>query len=646
MCGIVGYSLDQGRVDLAPALTAIAHRGPDGNGVLYDEAAHVGLGHVRLAIIDLSETGAQPMASTDGRFVLVYNGEIYNFPDLRADLVKRGVTFRGHSDTEVILNLIALDGVASLDRLNGIFAFALLDRTSGELLIVRDGFGIKPLYYTSSDGRFFFASELKAFTALGLSLGAPDAEAIFGYLTYLWNPGPGTPATNFRKLGPGEAIRVKDGRILAHWIWRPQPALQPQPRSSKSVSSLAEDVRRHVREAVHRQMIADVPVGAFLSGGLDSSSIVAFARETNPNIECFSINAKSKHESSDAEDLPYAHLVAKHLNTKLHVVDVDARDMADDLEQMIFQLDEPLADPAPLNVWHISKLARAHGMKVLLSGAGGDDIFTGYRRHQALAMSGPLRALPKTVRQSLSNLGANLNQTAPSSRRVTKFLDGVALNGDDQLVRYLAWLSPAKVRDLFSIDVRARLGSIDPEEPLKAHLRNMPTDSHPIDRILALEQRFFLPEHNLTYTDKMSMAAGVEVRVPFLDAVLVDFVRTIPHTMKQHGAQGKWILKKAMEPLLPEAVIYRPKTGFGLPLRGWLRNELRAFMLDRLSEARIKRRGMFDTNSVHALIDANHTGKIDASYTLLSLLCIDIWLDRFGSQSSSAAPTQEVANPR
>ncbi|NOY00124.1 MAG: asparagine synthase (glutamine-hydrolyzing) [Verrucomicrobia bacterium] len=624
MCGILGYSSKTQRPDLKKALDAIKHRGPDGSGVFYDTEKGVGVAHVRLSIIDPSPAGNQPMVSDDGRLVLTYNGELYDFQDHQAHLQESGNSFHGNSDTEVLLRLIETEGIQVLERLNGIFAFAILDRSTGELTLARDAIGVKPLYYSISQSGFFFSSEIKGLSALGVGLGSIDEVALDRYLTSLWCPGTATPFKGVRKLGPGEAMTVHQGKILRRWQWYTLPAKKTTPRRVSSVSA-SKATEAHLRQAVHRQMVADVPVGAFLSGGLDSSAIVAFAREVNPGIRCFTIKPTGGDDEGETSDLPYAYRVAKHLNVPLDVVHIDSQTMANDLEKMVIQLDEPLADPAPLNVLYISQLARTKGIKVLLSGAGGDDLFTGYRRHWAVQTEKYWRWLPKNIRGLLERETQNLDHRRTMFRRVAKLFNGASLDGDDRIVNYFAWARRDDLRKLYSPAFKSAIGDAKATEPMLEFLSEMPKRATSLERMLALEQRFFLTDHNLTYTDKMSMAAGVEVRVPFLDLELVKFAATLPMHLKQHGSEGKWILKKAMEDYLPHDVIYRPKTGFGAPLRRWMRHELRELLGDLLSEESLKQRGFFNPSAVQQLISRNDSGKIDASYTLLSLLCIEIW---------------------
>jgi len=341
------------------------------------------------------------------------------------------------------------------------------------------------------------------------------------------------------------------------------------------------------------------------------------------------IDAAGGQEEGATDDLPYARRVAKHLSVPLEVVTIEAHQMADDLQRMVYQLDEPLADPAPLNVLYISQLARQQGMKVLLSGAGGDDLFTGYRRHRAVQAERFWSWLPAAARHGLDRTAASLDQRRAWARRLGKLFNGAGLAGDARLANYFAWLREGDLLGLYSDGFREQLDSQVAASPMLDFLKPLPAAVQPLDRMLALEQRFFLTDHNLNYTDKMSMAAGVEVRVPFLDMELVEFAQRIPLHLKQRGQVGKWILKKAMESYLPRDVIYRPKAGFGAPLRRWMRHDLRELLGDLLSTDSLNRRGLFNPRAVQGLIAANDSGKVDAGYTLFSLLCIEIWCRRF-----------------
>ncbi len=624
MCGIIGYSGTFDRTALLEGDRRQRHRGPDDEGNWFDHDAGIGLAHRRLAIQDLSAAGAQPMSIEDEAIVIVFNGEIYNFRELRSSLEACGHRFRGHSDTEVLLHLYLAYGEEMLSRLNGIFAFALWDRRNMSLLVARDALGVKPLYYAQTSDGFAFASEIKALLPLVPDARALDVAALHRYLSFLWCPGDGTPLRDVRKLAPGAAMVIRDGKIAKRWTWYQLPPFRGV-RADLTEGEAIVGTEAALRAAVRRQLVADVPVGAFLSGGLDSSAVVAFARESVPDIRCFTIETTGGAEDGITDDLPFARRVAKHLGVSLDVVTIAADDMVSDLETMVAQLDEPIADPAPLNVLYISRLARRHGMKVLLSGAGGDDLFTGYRRHLALAYERYWRWLPHALRAGLEGATAGLDRRRPLSRRVAKLLSGAGLEGDARLTNYFLWSSDAQLRELYTPEFRAELGSTSAVAPMRDFLAPLPESVSELDRMLLLEQRFFLADHNLMYTDKMSMAAGVEVRVPFLDLDLVDYAARIPTGLKQRGRVGKWVLKKAMEPHLPHDVIYRPKSGFGAPLRRWMRGGLRPLLRDLLSTESLRARGLFEPGSVQRLIEKNESGEQDAAYTLLSLLTIEIW---------------------
>lgn len=628
MCGIVGSSgLRISAEYAARARAAIAHRGPDSGGQYCDEQTSTWLAHSRLAILDLSSTGNQPMSGAQGRVTIVFNGEIYNFRELRHTLEAEGVCFHGHSDTEVLLALYLRDGAAMLGRLNGIFALAICDRASGELLIARDALGVKPLYYYEWPAGFVFASEIKALFAL-VPTAQLDEQALQRYLTYLWCPGEGTPLRGVKKVLPGEALAVRAGRIVRRWNWYTLPAfrgIRPDLDETRAVGGVVEGLRT----AVHRQMVADVPVGAFLSGGLDSSAVVAFARERAPDLRCFTIDIPGGRDASEIDDLPYARRVATHLGVTLDVVTVTPADMARDVERMVRSLDEPLGDPAPLNVLYISQLARRNGIKVLLSGAGGDDLFSGYRRHVALRYEALWSWMPRAARRLLGRAGSVLDQRTGIGRRLARVFAHAGEDDDGRLLGYFTWASDAQLHALYTPAFAAALGSARADAPMREFLAAIPPGASRLERMLALEQRFFLADHNLIYTDKMSMAAGVEVRVPFLDLELVDLAARIPERFKQRGREGKWVLKRAMESQLPREVIYRPKTGFGAPLRRWLDHELRELVGDTLSGASLRRRGLFDSVAVQRLIEDTAAGRRDGAYTIFSLLCIELWCRSF-----------------
>ncbi len=643
MCGITGFSIaenssqfrDQGKLlslSLQESLDLLSHRGPDDQGIFITDDNLVGLGHRRLSIIDLSTNGQQPMESRCKNIVITYNGEIYNYKEIKKKLVKKGYSFFSKTDTEVLLALYLEMGEEMLTELNGIFSFAIWDNRDETLFIARDHLGIKPLYYFCNDNYFIFSSEIKSLLPYFQEKMLPDFQNILKYLSFIWSPGRGTPYKDVLKLEPGNCLKVKDGAILSKNEWYKLPV--PRKEWSVQKSFLINELTSEIRSAVHGQMISDVPLGSFLSGGLDSSSVVAFAKEINSDIQCFTIDSGVSTEGM-ADDLPYAMKVADHLKVPLEIIKVKSEDLSQELEDMIIQLDEPLADPAPLNVSYICKRARELGIKVLLSGAGGDDIFTGYRRHQAIKIQALLDVLPKSLLMKFEHYSKYLNSNIPFNRRFRKFFDGSSLDNNERIINYFRWNNAQNLLPLLTANFRKEIDISSLDEEFEHELAKFPNVESNIDKMLILEQKFFLPDHNLTYTDKMSMKEGIEVRVPLLDINLVHYVSKIPNSHKQTFRSGKHIFKKSMEPFLPRDVIYRPKTGFGAPLRGWIKNELRDLLEELLNENSIKRRGWFDAKEVRNLIERNNKGEIDASYLILSLMSIEIWSRHFLDKNSS-----------
>jgi asparagine synthase (glutamine-hydrolysing) len=639
MCGIAGFSGDFDEVLLERMNAAIAHRGPDDSGTQVFPEHRVGLAHRRLSIIDLSPRGRQPMTDTTGRVTIVYNGEIYNYRELRRELLEDGYSFRSDCDTEVLLNLYLRDGDKAMDRLNGIYAFALYDAQDGSLLIVRDGVGVKPLYYAETSRGLLFASELKALLQEPSVSRQIDHETVWNHLLFLWSPSPLTMLEQVRKLEPGHALVVREGRVARKWCFYELPI--EQEFLDWPTEDVVVQVRKQLTRAVERQLVSDVPVGAFLSGGLDSSSVVALAQRAmgNTRLQCFTIGFKDESARLEgmAEDLPFAQRVARHLDVDLHTIYVGP-DMQRELQNVIFQLDEPQADLAPINALFISRLAREHGIKVLLSGAGGDDVFSGYRRHYALAQEPLWSWLPESVRHGISAGAARLRPTSELRRRLAKAFRYADREGDERLLTYFFWIDPSNVESVLAEDMKDTFRR-SPAGRVLGTLQGLPADVPPLNRMLYLECKYFLTDHNLNYVDKVSMASGVEVRVPLLDPDLMRLAARLPLRYKQRGRLGKWVLRRAMTPYLPREVLYRGKTGFGAPLRSWLRGDLRALVDDVLDEDSIERRGLFDPAGVRRMIELDRARHFDGSYTIFSMMCIELWCRMFVDQSTPSLTT-------
>jgi len=654
MCGIAGFQGDFSATLLQGMTESLAHRGPDGKGTALlqaDGQPPTGFGHRRLAIIDLSEAGLQPMTVSQDApggmqtgLTLIFNGEIYNYRELRAELTAAGHVFRTATDSEVLLHLYERDGLGMLTRLNGIFAFALHDArplgrpagvACGSLFLARDQLGVKPLYYAQMTRGFLFASEIKALLRERALSREINPAAVHYSLAYLWTPAPQTILAGVFKLEPGFGLLVSGGRVMRKWCYYDLPYDGTSARLNFSDAAVA--LAGEVSAAVRRQLVADVPVGAYLSGGLDSSAVVAMMRLAQPTrpITCFTVNfpAEVDLEGSPA-DLPYARQVAHHLAVDLVEVTIEP-DAINRLPEMVGLLDEPQADPAPINAWLIAERARAMGIPVLLSGAGGDDLFGGYRRHLALHFERLWMWLPQSMRRQIQTIaqsaanGRGIGQSRHAVRRLSKMFSYAGEDADRRLISYFWWSTECLRRSLYSAEFGSQVDSVDTAEPLLRSLARIPAETDPLQRMLYLEAKHFLADHNLNYTDRAGMAAGVEVRVPLLDLDVVRFATHLPSSFKQRGRTGKAVFKRAMEPYLPREVVYRPKTGFGAPLRRWLRQELRHVVDETLDETAVQRRGIFDPEAVQQLLRADRAGAVDAGYTIFALMCLELWFRRF-----------------
>jgi asparagine synthase (glutamine-hydrolysing) len=627
MCGISG-GIGFTTWDDTEILSCIAHRGPDSKGSFSENRVY--LGHTRLAIQDLSENGNQPMFSDEKRFVIIFNGEIYNHLDIRRELQKE-FNFKSSSDTETVLYAYIKHGPSFVNLLNGIFALAIYDRQLKELFIARDQIGVKPLYIYQDEKCFLFSSEIKTFLSFPINKDL-DPQAFANYLTFLWSPGKCKPFKHVTKLLPGHYMHfsVEDFRNAI-----PQKYYQI-PFTGKYLS-LPEDklidlLEKKLSDAVKRQMLSDVAVGFFLSGGLDSSLIVAIAKKIYPGIKfpCYTIDVGSWGENLDGftDDLSYARKVATYLDVDLHVVKADI-DIVKDFDKMIWHLDEPQADAAPLNLLNIAALARSNGIKVLLGGTGGDDLFSGYRRHQALMYEKYFRFIPRFAGRMINKMASMLPLKRVRLRRLGKLTHNLNKSVEERMAGYFSWLPEEVVTSLFTKKWKEVLENYTPLTYLTDLNKEIPQEKSLLNQILYWEMKTFLVDHNLNYTDKMGMAIGVEARVPFLDMDLIEFAATLPPDVKLKGNETKYILKKVAERYLPKDVIYRPKTGFGAPVRKWITSDLQPMIDERLSIDRIKARGIFNPVAVWDLINQNKSGKIDASYSIWALLAIESWCMQF-----------------
>lgn len=668
MCGIAGFFGDFDSDLLDWMGESLSHRGPDGQGrVLFPRSKkRVGLAHRRLSILDLSSAGAQPMSlereSATSKFKghglwITYNGEIYNFPELRRDLEDKGHQFFSRTDTEVILHLYAEYGAEAFSKLNGIFAFALYDGRdsgqkggikSGDLLIYRDGLGVKPLYYAETTSGFLFGFEIKALLCASEVSKELDLKSLLFLMTYLYSPAPHSPFINIKKVEPGQWLLVRDGVVNSKDYFYDIP--YGQTIQTGSQSEITENLREVLESAAKRQLISDVSVGAFLSGGLDSTSVVAMMKKAKPSqkFQCFTIGHENK-EGIKKNDLYYAKRVADQFGFPLTIVEVTPKDFSS-LAQVIFHLDEPQADPSAINTLLISKKAREMGIKVLLSGAGGDDIFSGYPRHVAVQLEKiwqwfpdfSLRGVGKASQLFGVKSGHSTLMKNSKLRKAFKVFQSLEWDLDSRLSSYFMCQFPGAISPLLGDRFKALKLPHSVWEPFHRSLDRHEQEKDILNRMLYLETKHFLADHNLNYVDKMSMSQGVEVRVPLIDREVVDFVAKIPSCLKMKRFETKFIFKEAVKGLVPEEILHRKKQGFGLPIRHWMNQELKSLVEETLSESSLKQRGLFNPKAVKELIEKDRRGYIDASFVMFSLVSIEVWCREFLDKNHSTFQRKDL----
>ena len=631
MCGICGtVGPEPGVVE--EMLDRIAHRGPDDRGstsFTLPDGRTTTLGHRRLSILDPTPAGHQPMADASGRIHLTYNGELYNYPELRADLERRGLRLRSTCDTEVLVNLLALDGLGVLPRLNGIFAFAAWDAEADQLWLVRDRAGTKPLYYTRlADGGIAFASEFKALVPL-LATRAVDPHALSDFFTYLWTPGSRTAMAGIEKLEPAELAVWHAGGLTRRSYWE----LEMREEEGRSDASWIDELRDTFDEVVQSQQLSDVPLGAFLSGGVDSSAVVAAMRAGQEPIKTFAIGYSNDDRAHDVvgDDLQYARQMAGHLGVD-HEERVLSSSLAAELPRAVWHMDEPVADPAALSTLLICEAA-SEDLTVIMSGVGGDELFAGYPRHRAARMAGALRPARPIARAAHARLEiGGPGRTRALRRNLKKFLGGAGLGPEERYLAYFSYFAREDVARLLPGLDLAGHDSLDFARERFARTAGQPY----VNRMLDVDWHGFLHALNLTYTDKMGMAASVEVRVPFLDNRLVDLAARMPADLKMRGLKQKWALKESQRGLLPNEVIDRKKAGFGAPIRAWLAGPL-APSVDRLAgDSALRRCGFVDLDVAASVIADYRAHRTDNALQIWALLTLDLWLETFVERDGQA----------
>ena len=629
MCGIVGIvERDPARpvadADLDRMVRMLHHRGPDEEG--HVTLPGVGLGMRRLSIVDLAG-GSQPFASEDGQIQLVANGEIYNFLELRRDLEARGHRFTSRSDIEVLLHAYEEFGSAFLQRVRGMFALALWDGHTRTLVAARDRAGEKPLYYTQTPRGLFLASEIKALLVRPEVSRELDLEGLDQFLTYEYIVAPRTIFTQIQKLPPAHYLEYRDGRLSVHRYW---DAARVASRAVSDEEAI-EELRSALRNAVASQMMADVPLGVFLSGGIDSSTLVAFmteaVRDTGLAVNSFSMG----FEDGSYDELPYARQVAERFGTN-HREQMVTPNLVDLFEQLVVHLDEPFADVSLFPTYLVSQLAREH-VKVVLSGDGGDELFGGYDTYVADRLARRLQGVMPRAGLALIERLAHLFPPSEKKKglinKVRRFTQGAASRpADIEQYRWMTFLGHREKARLYRPDVQTALQASDVYAPVREALGAWPGDDR-LNRQLYADLCIYLADDILVKVDRMSMATSLETRAPFLDVDVMELAFGLPGDMKIRGAERKYILKQALRGILPDDILTRRKEGFSIPMKNWLRSELRALMEDLLAPDRLQQRGLFDPDTVRGWVDDHVAGRENHAHTLFSLMVFERWGEEY-----------------
>lgn len=638
MCGIIGKVAISPEVPVEAGLmrrmvASIKHRGPDDDGIYTD--GPVGLGASRLAIIDLSPHGHQPWTNEDASLWMVFNGEIYNFQELRSELIERGHQFRSSCDSEVVLHLYEEFGVDCLERLQGMFAFAIWDAKSRSLFLARDRVGEKPLHYYHDGKVFLFASEPKAMLLDPDVCTGPDQEAIHHYLTYGYVPAPGSPFRGFKKLPPAHYLCLQHGIAKVQRYWQ----LRYGTKINRPEPELCEEIRARLREAVKIRMISDVPLGAMLSGGIDSSAIVAMmcGLSSGP-VKTFSIG----FEEQDYNELKYARIVAQRFGTDHHecVVKPDAVEM---LSSLVWHYNEPYADSSALPSWYLSRLARRH-VTVALAGDGGDENFAGYLRYATIGLSQRLDRIPRWVKRSLAAVskavpdGLDARHALQRGKRFVMLLNEGPRH---KYARHVSFFPEWLKADLYTPEFRAASAQSNALGPLFDALDSSDAPDL-LEAALDADVRLYLPDDLLVKMDIASMANSLEVRSPFLDHKFMEFIATIPSDLKVRQGVTKYIFKKSVEPILPKEVIERRKMGFEVPIAHWFRHELREIAMDVLLDHSAISRGYFKPDTVRRLIDEHVNGVAGWHHQLWNLLMLELWHRMFIDRTSPVPSSMEA----
>lgn len=629
MCGIAGYvspKIEDGSAILHRMNQKMIHRGPDDDGVYVNGAT--GLSMRRLSIIDL-EKGRQPIWNETGTVGIVFNGEIYNFRQLREELIQKGHRFSTGTDTEVVVHLYEEEGIACLHRLNGMFAFALYDRDNDQLFLARDRLGEKPLHYTYQNGNFVFASEIKSILVFPGIEPQIDLKSLNLYLTYEYVPAPYTIYQNIYKLEPGHYLTLKQGKLEIQSYWRPSFR---RIQENLSLNETVERLRHHIARSVKMRTMSDVPLGAFLSGGIDSSLVTAFlTRISSHPVKTFNI----AFEEDSFDESKYARNAAEFLGTEHHEEKLTSRQMQDILPDVLENLDEPFADGSLIPTYLLSKFTRQK-VTVALSGDGGDELFGGYPTYQAHRLA---RWIPRWVgkpARELAGLLPGSDENISLDFKIRRFASGLAYEPSIRNQIWLGAFGSDEKKTLFTPEVNEALKNEDEFKLIRERWGSCDS-SHYLNRIWDLDLRFYLQDDILFKVDRASMANSLEVRPPYLDHELVEFVCSLKPDLKLKGMTTKFILKEAAKGILPDSIIHRSKKGFGIPIAQWIKGDLKEMFTDFLSESQIRKTGFFNPSYTSCLLKEHLAEKKDHRKLLWTLFVFEAW--REGSRAAITTPS-------
>jgi asparagine synthase (glutamine-hydrolysing) len=631
MCGIAGFTRfthSTGNLDTLKAMgQSIFHRGPDAGGEYLDD--QVGLCHRRLSIIDLSEAGNQPMYSEDGQLVIVFNGEIYNFQPLREELIAQGYSFHTKTDTEVLLALYQRDGENLLEHINGMFAFALWDKQQQRLFIARDRLGKKPLYYYHHNGYFVFGSELKSILTLPEVPRVIRPDAVRDFFAYQYIPDPKSIFEHIYKLEPGHFLSITAQEVTNQQYWN----LSFKHTTTASPEAIAETLLSALGDSTRQRMISDVPLGAFLSGGVDSSAVVALMAENSdtPVTTC-----AIGFDSKEFDEVEFAQRVAEQFNTQHHEFTV-RENVVDNLENIVAFFDEPFADPSLIPTYFVSQLARQK-VTVALAGDGGDECFAGYSKYAVDELENRLRTMfPRIIRKHVfANIaGLFKNVRTPLLRKAYTLLNTLSLEPDYGFFLTNSFFREALWEKLVNKDFKQQLGGYHPSQVTTDHYKQADGPDH-LSKILYTDFKTYLPGGILVKVDRMSMANSLEVRAPILDYKVVEYAASIPSSLKLNNGDKKHILKQAFTEHLSHDTLYRKKMGFSVPLAQWLRQEIKEQAENTLFGSRQGLADYFDMAEVKLVWQQHQQGLADYSAELWSMLMFQLWFNRYASTQQAS----------